>query len=204
MLFATRTIDSIAHPTGTKPAALFKIIRLIAEKYVRPDERANLQNHLEALKTGRYALELARPDPAIAAVTEQVSIDAEEMADEAIRLRRRRSFWTLYGLLADLSWRPDGETTPYMTALPSFGEVVLAKQDEIARLSRGPEQSSQATYLGLVAKELYWDFKTQLEAVVTEPLIRNRLAAAGALGDDDGRVLQGLRVGYKQNVLRIW
>jgi len=60
-----------------------------------------------------------------------------------------------------------------MGKLNKFDEIILSKQEEIYRLNKNEEQASKATYLGLIAKELYWDFKTELEQFIKEPMIQS-------------------------------
>jgi len=50
--------------------------------------------------------------------------------------------------------------------------------------------------LGLIAKELYWDFKTALEEIVTEPMIKNYLSEASEMAHGE-KIIQDLKIGYK-------
>ena len=82
---------------------------------------------------------------------------------EVLKVRPPPSFWNAGGLLGLRTWQGDGDSIPLLRHLPEFRQVVLARQAEIKSLAASGDQASNASYLGLIAKELYWEFKSELE-----------------------------------------
>ena len=81
VMFAVQTVDRIAHPQAEKEAPHFEITKLIALKFRRPDERANLQNHIEALKEGRYALDMERRQHRSGTEMEEMGLQLDEIGE---------------------------------------------------------------------------------------------------------------------------
>ena len=127
MVFIAQTIDRISHPTAAKFAQLFKIIKMIAVRIIRPEERMNLQNHFEALKVGRYALDMRTTGPDIKAINAQIKDDRKDLKSKQFTINARPSVWNLYGLLGAPTWTSDGDSTPYLSEVKQFDEIILSK-----------------------------------------------------------------------------
>ena len=54
--------------------------------------------------------------------------------------------------------------------------------------------ASEATFLGLLAKELYWDFKTELELLLQTDLIANYFSETNSPA---AVVVEAQQIGYK-------
>ena len=92
----------------------------------------------------------------------------EGIRGETLMVSEKASAYNLFGLCAKKVWKVTNAGVPFMSELPGHREVQIPKDPLIEGLNRSNIQSQKATYVALISKELYYEFKVVFEGIMKQ------------------------------------